>query len=713
MNKTRLLTALGAATFTAWFFSSVALTQELAPKTADRLIESIIVDGVRQRLYKAGELKDSIAKTELLSAEQIKDRQAANLTEAIQSALGVRVSNECSMCGAKRVMINGLKGEHTNVLIDGIPLHTMLSGFYGLDAVAMAGIGSVDIARGAGASLIAPEAIGGTINMVTQIPTTNQIELDVAGGELGYQKASLFVAGLNQGGDVQANLVIQVDSRDQYDGDNNGVSESPYLDNQSITGAVSYDINYRTNLRLRVNHTRSEVFGGPVLGDTAQSIERAIESQSAGDSAQLFAANNVKGRYIGKPWETTEWVYSTRDEVIINLLHDFPSALNVTWSMAYIAHVQDSYYEGIDYYADDLMRYTDMRFNYELSDQHFLTFGIDNRSESMRSRSQALIDNPNYMADSFDYDVTGLYVQDSWTPTDYFGLELALRLDRVRADFIDSRVSGDEIGETLLSPRLDMRFRHNDDWQSRLSIGRGYRAPLSFFESDHGLLDSEKGYQVAVDQLERSIGYNYSLNYTVERVVSTLSVARTEVDHLATLGITAGGVPVLDQLDATARVDAVDWTLNYQMSESLNIGISAEQYRYNRTFKDSFGIAPIERRATLSGLWNSANWRITASASTIASRDLRDYNYSGYDNEAADRAKPQRAPSYINVDLKLGYRLTPKVEVYLGATNLLDYSQAKDESSPLLYDAEGGYDVTYIYAPLRGRTAYVGFDLDL
>ena len=117
MNKTILLTALGSAAVTTWLFSSLALTQELAPKTADRLIESIVVEGVRQRLYKAGELKDSIAKTELLSAEQIKDRQAANLTEAIQSALGVRVSNECSMCGAKRVMINGLKGEHTNVLI--------------------------------------------------------------------------------------------------------------------------------------------------------------------------------------------------------------------------------------------------------------------------------------------------------------------------------------------------------------------------------------------------------------------------------------------------------------------------------------------------------------------------------------------------------------------------------------------------------------------
>lgn len=46
--------------------------------------------------------------------------------------------------------------------------------------------------------------------------------------------------------------------------------------------------------------------------------------------------------------------------MIINLLHDFPSALNVTWSMAYIAHGQDLYYEGIDHCADGLMRCTDI-----------------------------------------------------------------------------------------------------------------------------------------------------------------------------------------------------------------------------------------------------------------------------------------------------------------------------------------------------------------
>ena len=107
-------------------------------------VENIEVHGVRRRLNDSGALKDNIVKTELLTDEYIKNSQASSLADAIKNAVGIRVSNECSMCGAKRVMINGMKGEHTNVLIDGIPMHTMISGFYGMDSVAATGIGSRD-----------------------------------------------------------------------------------------------------------------------------------------------------------------------------------------------------------------------------------------------------------------------------------------------------------------------------------------------------------------------------------------------------------------------------------------------------------------------------------------------------------------------------------------------------------------------------------------
>lgn len=191
---------------------SYANTAEQVNTTVE--MDIIEIKGVRSRLNQIGVLKDSIAKTELIDAQQIKDRQADNLTAAIASTIGIRVSNECSMCGAKRVMINGLKGEHTNVLVDGIPVHTMISGFYGLDAVAMSGIGEIEIARGAGASLTAPEAIGGVINLVSKTPTKDQMELDVSVGESGYKKAAFMLSGLNDNQDLAGSFIVQYDKRD-------------------------------------------------------------------------------------------------------------------------------------------------------------------------------------------------------------------------------------------------------------------------------------------------------------------------------------------------------------------------------------------------------------------------------------------------------------------------------------------------------------------
>jgi outer membrane cobalamin receptor len=100
-----------------------------APSLADNtVLEEVTVTGLRERLYQAGMLKDVIQKTEVISNISIEKMNAASLTEAIAEAPGVRVNNECSMCGVKRVMLNGLRGEHRTILVDGIPTFTMMSG---------------------------------------------------------------------------------------------------------------------------------------------------------------------------------------------------------------------------------------------------------------------------------------------------------------------------------------------------------------------------------------------------------------------------------------------------------------------------------------------------------------------------------------------------------------------------------------------------------
>jgi outer membrane receptor for ferrienterochelin and colicins len=283
-----------------------------------------------------------------------------------------------------------------------------------------------------------------------------------------------------------------------------------------------------------------------------------------------------------------------------------------------------------------------------------------------------------------------------------------LRIDNIQADFVDISKPGTEIDKTLFSPRVDMRYIHSEQITSRLSFGQGYRAPLSFFESDHGILDAGKGYIVAVDRPERSNSATYSLNFDGEKISSTLSFAHTAVDHLAAIEHNDAVTPVLTQLNETASVTAIDLAINYQLFEELALSAIIEQYSYDKTFKESFAIAPAEERITLSSDWDYQGWDVITSATWVGSRDLTDYGYEGYNRNDATEKKTTIAKSYVTVDVKVIKELTKELKVYLGATNLLNYSQTDDMDTPLMFHEDGSYDVVYIYGPLRGRSAYAG-----
>lgn len=685
-----------------------------ATKTADNVLvlEPTVVRGVRQRLYNAGMLKDVIEKTEVISSDTIEKTNSVNLTEAIAESPGVRVNNECSMCGVKRVMLNGLRGEHTTVLIDGIPMHTMLSGFYGLDAASTAGLQSIEIARGAGASLTAPEAIGGTLNMVTKTAYKNGAELDISAGEDGYKKAAIVGTLVANDDSTRITAIGQFDERDQYDGDGNGVSENPNMENQVLTLKVSQDIGTKDNVDLRASKVKSEVFGGPVGSDIKQ--VRADYKKDDSESAQLFEGGDVRNRFIGKSWETAEWIETDRTELSMNWLHDISENWNINLIAANVDHRQDSFYEGFDYDTKNTMQYYDLHTNIHAIPSHHIILGLNTRLEENRSTTSA-DDDSNYISDSFDYDSKGLYVQDTWTVNDKLEVSGALRFDEIEADFIDPKKPGVEIDEKLVSPRLDMRYAHNDNWTSRFSAGRGYRAPLSFFESDHGILDSGLGFDIQVDELERSASYNYALSYAGDKLKATGSIAHTTIDNLAALEeveINGKTIPSLQQSDEKATSLMYDISASYQLTNNLLLSAMFESINYDDDFKKSFGVAPIEQRVNLTADWAKDNWDIYTSLSYIGSRDLNEF---GAESAAAFDAagafpKDRNADAYWVMDVKVSNELSDNVTLYLGVNNLFDYTQVKDMQTPLFY-ADGGYDVADIYGPLRGREAYAGVKL--
>jgi outer membrane receptor protein involved in Fe transport len=708
------------------YWLPVATALVLGPAAAAQQIEEVLVLGVRERLTQAGTLKNVIEKTEVIGANALEATHAVSLTDALTEAPGAHISNDCSMCGLKRIRLNGLKAEHTSVLIDGLPSHTIISGFYAVDALAMTGVQRIVIARGSGASLTAPEAIGGVVNIVTREAVNDAFTIDLSGGEEGYLELGLLGAINANDGRTRVTLVGQRDQRDQFDADRNGVSENPALTNTSLTARWSQDIGRRDNVVVRVNYVEQESFGGPVIGDTTPSIAAALASFNglATDPVALFAGGDVRGRWLGAPWETTEWVETTRDEVAASWLREIDQDWNFELATSFASHDQDSFYEGFDYRAQDDMAYAHARVNYALSGSHLFTFGADHRTETLESESRSGAANNAdgdpatiYVSDAFDYDVSGVYFQDTWTIGDALEIIGAVRIDRVTADFTDPTKPGREISASVASPRINARYYHGDVWVSRFSAGRGYRAPLSFFETDHGLLDGGVGFEIDVRNLERSSSASYALSRETGNFTSTLSLAWTEVAHLAQLGETPAGVPVMTQLADRGEVSAVDLAFSYRFGEHLLASVVAEHFRYDDTFRSAYAIAPLESQITSSVDWGNTNWDLYVSLDWVGSRNLADYGYLGY-NRLGDPTsrKSTRAPSYATVDFKLTRTLRDSWSMYVGANNVFDYIQAGDEDTPLHWvstDPADGFDVAYIYGPLRGREIYAGFKYEL
>jgi len=673
-------------------------------------LEEVTVFGVRQRLYEAGTLLDAIQKTEVVDADLIKSMQSVNLTDAIAHSPGVRVSNECSMCGVKRVMLNGMRGEHSTILTDGIPLHTMLAGYYALDALATTGVSRIEVARGAGASLLAPEAVGGTINVMSKEPEENGMQVNISREDNDSYLLGVQGQLVSRDERVRASLAIQDDAHKQVDNDANGVSEAPLQENTNYIGYLSWDVSDKDNVIFRLGYTESEIFGGP----QGSSIEQTLESfrNDPTESSQFFVNGDVRERWIGKDWETAEWIETERNEFSLSWLHEFNGSYNLSLTAARSEHKQNSFYEGFDYQANDELLYVDVRNNWVVNDQHLLTFGLDQRDEAMRSDSAAGAASSNYVEDSFDYHVLGFYFQDTVTLNDQIELSLAVRVDDVNADFVAPEKQGTEIDKTVVAPRADIRVTHNGQWTSRLSMGRGYRAPLSFFETDHGILDAGDGFAIDVDDLEQSLSATYALSFEGERLNTTVSTAWTRVENLASIDETPAGVPVLTQIEDDATVIASDISLGYLVGDALRLGATFETYHYDERFKESFAIAPVEERATFSADWNYGAWQWYSSATWVGGRNLSDYGYEGFNIFTSD-PKRTDAEAFWTIDAKLSYAVNEALSLYAGGKNLTGYTQVEDAETPLFRDVSGAYDVAYIYAPLRGRAIYMGFEYEI
>jgi len=130
-------------------------------------LDQVVVTGTRTQHY----VKDVPIRTEVVTSQALKNKNAWNVFEALEGVPGVRVEDQCQSCNFTMVRMQGLGSEHTQVLINGQPIYSGLASVYGLEQIGTGDVDRIEVIKGAGSALYGSSAIAGAINIITKEPT--------------------------------------------------------------------------------------------------------------------------------------------------------------------------------------------------------------------------------------------------------------------------------------------------------------------------------------------------------------------------------------------------------------------------------------------------------------------------------------------------------------------------------------------------------------
>jgi len=678
--------------------------------STSQINENILVRGRKHDVNRVGALSNAIQPTTVITPDVMFLKNADDFTQAVTGEPGVSVLTGCSSCGFKQIQINGLGANQVTMLMDGLPLYTPVTNFYGVDALTTSGVTSIDISRGPGASLLAPGAMGGAIDVRFQDPTTASATADAAAGNDQWNHLQFAATAVADSGKLGFLVAAHHFLQGPWDANGTGLSQSPYMRDESalmrLNGLMGTDEDWSWNVRW--SHSYNEVFGASTTTDHQGATIGPADTLST----QMFVGGNVNNQFIGNPIDILEWIQTTRDEGAGTLIWDSPDAGLWQLRLGYANQSQNSMYEGGQDYANiDHTLVADLRWQTRAG-AHTITLGADANSEKMNSQSVVFYQQLGITPDSYENTYGGGYVQDTWNFGPERDLSIAVRADNIHVDWIDK--PGSAINNFIVAPRASLRWEFTEGLTGRLSAGTGWRAPLTFFELDHGLLND--GFDIGVTELEKAEGAGGSLSWEKGSWTFTASTYATQVTGLEYVGSNPDTTiqrPLLLSDSTKMFFLDVDFQVDWFANQWLELGAGIAHQHIPDSFKADELVAAQETEANGRIGITTKIISLSGDVQWIASRDLTPYGYGGqyntFINGVASDPKLTTAPSYFVINVKAVHSLSSTTDLYAGAENLLNYTQAGSaHDEPHFWDSDGNFNTSHIWGPLRGRQLYAG-----
>jgi len=662
-------------------------------------LDEIVVSGTKTFKRKT----NSPVIVNVVNSKDLDNIQACNLSEGLKFQPGLRVETDCQTCNYTQLRMNGLAGGYSQILINGRPIFSPLTGLYGMEQLPVNMIERIEVVRGAGSSLYGSSAIGGTVNVITKLPKKNSHEINY-----NYQN----INGQSDDHQLMGNTTIVTDhknagisffinrrERDFYDHNNDNFSEIPLIENTSLGMNAFFIPADNQKVELSLSHLNEYRYGGEMVDKpaylTQQSEERTHNVGMASLDYQINFNQNNSSIITYAAWQNTARKHYT------GIIPDEP--------LRFQQHIENPPY-GL---SDVTTFNTGVQFNHKINNflngSNTFTLGTEYVYDDVYDE----IGSYNYLIDQSTKS-SGLFLQSDWTILPQLTLLSGVRLDLHNL-----------VDDVIVNPRVSLLYKIKDFTQLRLNYGTGFRAPQSFDADLHiafaggGIsrinlspeLEPEKSRSLSASVNFDKPTEHFVAGFTIEGFYTRLNNAffldPAGEDEFGELFIKRNGQ------GATVQGATIELRANYDRKIQIEAGATFQSSRFDNAvqyideLEGSRDFIRTPNQYGFTTLSYTPNKKINANINYIYTGSMIVPHFSGAPNQTNDEIIT--SPTFSELSLKVGYeveinRIEGFIEFYGGIKNITNAYQDQ-------FDIGKNRDSNFVYGPSQPRTVYVGLKI--
>jgi outer membrane receptor for ferrienterochelin and colicins len=658
----------------------------------------------------------------ILDNKSLNAVQACNISEGLRFQPGLRVETDCQTCSYTQLRMNGLGGGYSQILINGRPVFSPLIGLYGMEQIPSNMVERIEVVRGGGSALYGSSAIGGTVNVITQIPTKPGYEVSLTTNSINGEAADNVLTAnttmLSANGKAGVSLFANRRVRDFYDhpgitlgedgsiiGEKDNFSELPALESNSFGGNLIFTPTYNQKLEANFTSLYEYRYGGEMTKKEAhlakQSEERTHNILMGGLDYQINFNHDNSSFISYMAGQKTRRNHYTG---LYPVSSDFDTSEE--FAEAERNHLEDPPYGYTRNYTLQGGVQLNHRLDYFIGGTNVLTAG----AEYLLDDIQDSIPHYRYGTDQTTKNAA-LFLQSDWKISNTFTLLTGIRGDKHNL-----------IEHIILSPRVSILYRLKNYTQFRFTWGTGFRAPQAFDTDMHIAFAGGGISRISLApnlKEERSNSFsgsvnfdkateNYIYGFTLEGFYTRLN----DAFHLQPVGKDEFGEQFEKQNGpgATVKGATLEVRGNYRQKVQLESGFTWQKSLHSEAVENIEGLEPKREFLRTPDRYGYAILslfpvkNLNVSISTLYTGKMILAKFSP--NTTLQSNEYRTSPSFTEISAKVGYTfalpfLESGLELFAGVKNIGNFYQ--DD-----FDNYRNRDSNYVWGPGLPRTIYMG-----